>query len=363
MQIDQFKQRTLTWLATRGEAHNTYPIDQSDLLTVGRCALCGSIDVTLVTEAYLESGLKFFTTSTCNQCLYTFRPTSPGLDWFRKCWMQISTKRLEVFNPDTEAIRKRRYEKYYHILAKHIPRGLLVDIGSSYGTGAQVFRERGFDVEAVEPEDDRTNYLENYLDIPVVSSSIEEFVLQKRCYDLIIFAHCLEHLDDPVYVMSHIKDLLEPGTGILYVEVPIIWNSVTWSDALYLTHKSNFSEENLTNLLARNGFEVLERVWMRDNEDDGWDLGLVLKPASGAVQVQGEPSGTAGHTVDDVRRLYREGLTLSRVSDLDSVLRYQVPCIEQFYCTLRFDCRQLLEPDSEGGYITFEPIEPRWRSS
>lgn len=355
MHLDNFKRRTLARLATKGEGHNVYPIEVSDLFQVERCGLCGSGRISPLTEAYLESGLRFFSTSVCEECLYTFRPVSPSLQWFHRCWKAISTRKLEVFNPDIEAIRKQRYQKYYRILKEYITGGLLLDIGASYGTGAQVFRERGFDVEAVEPEDDRANYIESFFGIPVRSSSIEGLVLEPRRYNVVIFAQCLEHLDDPTHVILRVKDLLDQETGILYLEVPLIWNAVTWSDALYLTHKSNFSEENLSSLLARGGFQVLERVWIRNTESDPWELGLVLRLAQGAERDgNDQPPDNRGHTVDDVRRLYRKGLPLSRVPALDKVLRYKVSYIEQFYCTLRFDTRRMVEPAAEGDFISFE---------
>ena len=298
--------------------------------------------------------MNFCATSVCDDCLYTFRSISPSRDWFQARWKQISTKELEVFNPEVEEIRKRRYQQYIGLLSPYVPVGRLLDVGAAYGTGTTLFQERGFNVEALEPEDDKANYIENVLKLPVHTNPIEEFVLEKQRYDLVIFAHCLEHLDDPQFVMSRMKNLLKEETGILYVEVPNIWNFVTWSDALYLTHKSNFTEENLIAFLNASGFEVLEKVWYQHTPDEPWDLGVVLALIEPDGQTKLGFNLDDSHTLNDVRRLYRKNLPLARTPPLDRVLRYSVPYIDHFYATLRFDTKQVVEPESEPEFILFE---------
>jgi len=354
--LDKFKHRALSCLAAKKEEPRTYPISKSDLLTVGKCSLCNSSRISLLAEVYLESKLNFFSTSVCNDCLYTFRDISPSFKWFQKCWKRIHTKKLEVPNPEMEEIRKRRYEEYHSFLSKYAKNGHLLDVGAGCGTGSKVFQNHGFIVEAVEPEEDKAYYLENFFNIRVCSNSIEEFVLRKKSYDLIIFAHCLEHLDNPVYVMSHIKDLLAES-GILYLEVPILWNTVTWSDALYLAHKSNFTEENVIRLVTKSGFEILEKVQFQNTVDEPWDLGLVLKPTQGNIQTKQDYKHVQEqYTVNDVRRLYRKHIPLTEIPALDKVLRYNVPYIEQFYCTLKLESKKMLEPQSGLDYILFESL-------
>lgn len=356
MKLGRSKNRSLSCLATKQEKHGTYPIKKYDLLTAEMCCLCNSRSISRLTEVYIESKLNIFSTSVCDDCLYTFRSISPSYKWFQKCWRKISTKKLNVFNPEMEEIRKRRYEKYYDLLSKYAKNGQLLDVGAAYGTGTKVFQHQGFNVEAVEPDEDKANYLENFLNIPVHAHSIEEFVLQKKNYDLIIFAHCLEHLDNPALVMSHIKNLLTEN-GMLYLEVPILWNYVSWSDALYLAHKSNFTEENINRLVTNNGFEILEKVHFQHAVDEPWDFGLVLRPAADTTQTKEDfENRQEKNTVDDVRRLYRKDLPLKQIPALDKVLRYNVPYIEQFYHTLNLKNKGILEPQFEAEFISFESM-------
>jgi len=356
MQIDPFKQRTLDHLASKQEDARTYPISETDLTYVDRCTVCGSKSITLLTEVFLTASLNFFSTSVCDGCLYTFRSVSPSFDWFKKCWGLIATGELQVFNPEVEKIRRRRYEAYNRLLSKYAPGGRLLDVGAAYGTGSKVFQDLGYQVEALEPEDDKANYIRNFLEIPVFSGSLDNFEPSVAGYDLVLFAHCLEHLDDPTAAIAKMRELVNPSSGTLYVEVPNIWNFVSWSDALYLTHKSNFTEPNVVSLLENSGFEVLETTWFQHTPEEPWDLGIVAKPVSAQSRSGPQSPNTDGHTVRDVQELYRKGLALTSMPAPDKVLRYSVPYIEQFYCTLKLDTKRIVEPVSETDFIAFEPV-------
>src|SRR3989344_1563494 len=150
--IDKYKQNTLRIIETKSEKFRTYPIARDDLIKINHCLLCGSKDIETLTEVYLDYKLKFFVTSTCKKCLYTFRSVSPSLNWFKKCWDKIKTKKLEVFNPAVEKERHERYGVYSNFVSKYHPIGTLLEIGASYGTGLNVFKSKGFEVEAIEAE-------------------------------------------------------------------------------------------------------------------------------------------------------------------------------------------------------------------
>lgn len=309
--VDKFKERTLQRLQAKDEGRRIYPLSCDDLMQVPRCVLCGSGAVELLAEVCLPDGLNFFSTSVCRMCFYTFRSVSPAYPWFKRCWETISQKKREVFNPAIEEIRRVRYERYFDLLKAHACEGLVLDLGAGYGTGAKVFRDHGCRVEATEAEDDKAFYIRDCLNIPLHEVAIEEFVEQKRGYRVVLFSHCLEHLDDPVRVLSRVGNLLEPSRGILYLEVPVLWESVSWSDALYLTHKSNFTEENVEDLARRCGFQVLERVRYRATEGEPMDLGLVLQKIKPVEPDDHVFRKTAGRGIEDVQRLYRRNLPVS----------------------------------------------------
>lgn len=358
--LDAFKQRTLQYLTAKNEGQNLYSIEVADLLTVDKCAICGSNNLTILTELYLKFSLNFFTTSICNNCLYTFRSVSPSYKWFKKCWAQISTKRLEVFNSQLELARRERYERYLPLLSKYVVKHSVLDIGAGYGTGSKVFQKNGYTVECLEAEDDRANYIEKVLNLPVYHASVEEFVLQPMAYGVVLLAHCLEHSDNPAFILANIRNLLDPEGGILYVETPVIWHIVTWADALYLAHKSNFTEENLIALAENNGFKIIEKIYFKDEVDDSWNLGLVMRLDADSWHSK-SPFGQSksSYEVDEIRQLYRKGIPITPVPPLHTVITYSVPFIDHFYQTVRLDTKRIVSPRSGSGFITFEPVGDR----
>ena len=244
-EVDQFKKRTLRHLHKKQEDPRIYPIHESDLVKICSCPICKSSDTTLLTELYFQCTFSFFSTNVCEKCVFTYRSVSPELTWFKKCWRAIATNKLEVFNQEVEKIREQRYLKYFQAVTRYVnSSGICLDIGAAYGTGAMIFQAGGFEVEAIEPDDNKRNYIENILRINIVESTVEDLIekLVKRNarYHSIIMAHCLEHFDDPINVLISVREMLHPE-GVLYLEVPTLWDFVTWSDALFLTHKSNFT--------------------------------------------------------------------------------------------------------------------------
>ncbi len=355
--VDVFKKNALLCLAEKREKKRTYPITRTDLILVTRCPLCGGMDTTRLSEVYLNKKLNFFSTDACNQCLFTFRSISLKFSWFERCWKKIYTGKLEVFNPDLEKFRKKRYESFARQIARYVSTGRILDIGASHGTGANLLRARGYTVETIEAEITKRNYIKKFFKLPVVASSIEEFLAKKptQSYDAVIFAQCLEHLDHPQTIVRAMKRILHPGS-IVYLEIPILWNYVSWHDALYLPHKSNFTEQNIVHLVTASGFVIERQFYVHEHSKDvPWDLGMLLRYVGGdAVTV--EPNSKKGKTMRDVRRLYRRDLPFARRIGMSKILRYDVPYIEHFFQILNLEKRQIVPPSSKNRFITFPAV-------
>lgn len=319
------EQKAIALKYGKDEERIIYPIEKSDLFELKMCPMCGSPETAVISEVYLAGQLDFFQTSACKKCLFTYRSIYPSLAWFERCWEKLDEKvfgkEVKIFNPEGEQLRKERYEEYLGFLSKY-GKGTLLDIGAAWGTGANVFKEAGYTVEAIEPEVAKRNHLEKGFGIPVVGSSIQEFLANPlKQYDFITFSHCLEHLEEPAAVINHLGKIVKP-TGVVYLEIPILWKYVNWSDALFLPHKSNFTEENILDLARQSGFEVLETMWLTKHSKDMPDFGVVLR-YTGKKQVGITPPPKK---IEDVYAIYRKDLPLSNIPD--GVLKYGVPEIE-----------------------------------
>jgi SAM-dependent methyltransferase len=69
-----------------------------------------------------------------------------------------------------------------------------------------------------------TRFVFEVSDVPPVAGVTrisDEGGLEPGGYDLVLLCHVLEHSGDPAGLIRHLKGLLRPGTGLLYIEVPL----------------------------------------------------------------------------------------------------------------------------------------------
>lgn len=350
--VDISKRLALAGLAAKKQEQQTYPIAKKDLLYISRCPFCQSSRLKHLTEVSLTSGLLFFRTSICKDCVFVFRSISPSFSWFKKCWKMIDTGKLEVFNPVAEKYKKLRYKEYLKMLRKHIHHGSALEIGGGYGTGTKLFRKAGFRMEVVESEISKAHYIQKSLKIPVVSDDIVHFLnTTKNKYDLIIFSNCLEHLDHPIIVMNKLKRILKPE-GFILLAVPVLWDYINWADALYLTHKVNFDQEHLLALALDSGFEALEMKYVPYFFDTSREIVFILTDTTRPSPLSIKPTPHKQRDlISKITKLYRHNLPFSSNLLKKDTLRYQVPHIDQFFQTVNLDNKTILPPRSKNGFI------------
>lgn len=320
--------------------NNQYQISKDDLVTWDACPICESHDHTRISDVSLNGELVFFSTDICNICFHIFRKVSPNLKWFTDRWKQISTGEIAVYNAQLEEKRRVRYELYYGLLHSYKRSGRLLDVGAAYGSGTKVFISRGFDADALEPEDDRAAYIEKMLKIKCYNTTLESLSPEKK-YDLILFSHCLEHLNDPSYALNKLKGLLS-SDGIIYLEVPIVWNVVDWQDSFFMAHKHNFTERNLKKLIDKEGLSVLSSFLIPDNDGAFCNLGLVLSGSLKTMPHVGDQCNLidpSQYSMNDLVNLYKINLpeSLSKNS-----LHFETKHIDNFYHIVKGDKMALI---------------------
>jgi SAM-dependent methyltransferase len=325
---------TLRQMDSKGTEELFYDVARGDLRFDPACPLCQARDSAVLTDVQL-SGLNFFETSVCHRCLHVWRSISPGREWFQARWKQIASPGLGVFNPELEKARLARYHIYYALIRRYVASGRLLDIGAAYGTGVDFFRHRGFDVEALEVEDDRARYINERLGIVAHHSAVEDFKPSGPGFDVILFAHCLEHLDDPRLALSHVAQCLEPKRGLLYLEVPLPWALNDWGDALYMAHKHNFMEVGLDRLIRECGLTIVEKFAIPEPGMEADHLGMLLTRGDAYPTrptrdnwLGGEPS------LARITELYHLNMP-HRARLAAGPIHYHVPYINNFFYIVR----------------------------
>lgn len=340
-------------LDSRKEEHRYYPIQADDLIFTTACPVCGSGEAVTLVEVSLPDDLVFHATAVCRSCLFVFRPVSPSYHWFQRCWARIATGTLEVFNTALETERRERYRIYLGLMQACRPTGRVLDVGAAYGSGTQLFAEAGYQVSALEPENDRANYIRRSLGIPVYQTVLQTFESEPGTWDIVLLSHCLEHVDGPAEILAKVHRWLVPG-GLVYLEVPDLWDIVDWTDGLFMTHKSNFTPENLSWLVRRQGFDILQTRTIPRTAGETSGFALVLQRRDFA-EAHDETAVVAPFVLTDpagsliaVQHCYRKDLS-DLAPPLDQPVLLRVPYLDQFYHTIRRDCGRFVREIIPGG--------------
>lgn len=323
--------RTINVLKKKSENFE-YEITNEDLIFVENCIICESKIFDVLVDVYYQKKLNFNRLVRCKNCSFIYRKISPSLNWFEKCWKKIASDDVIVFNEDIEKIRIQRYENYCSLIKKYISGNKILDIGSAYGSGANVFKNAGFDIDCIEAEDNKANYISKFYNLPVVSRTIENYE-QNIQYDGILFSHCLEHVDKPKNILCKIFNIMKDD-GVLYLEVPLLSNSMYWFEALYITHKNYFTEYNLTELLNTHNFEIIEYQYTKESENGPEHFGLLLKKNKNNHNIIFEKQT---HTKNEILDLVFKNFPISPSPFVNNTFSYNVDKIDHFYQTIRLD--------------------------
>lgn len=112
-------------------------------------------------------------------------------------------------------------ERYKIDMVKQlVPSGRLLEIGPGCGGFANIAKQEGFEVEAIEMDAACCRFLEEVVGIPVIhSADVPRALASASPCDAIALWHVIEHLPDPWSTLSVAAEKLLPG-GILIVAAP-----------------------------------------------------------------------------------------------------------------------------------------------
>jgi SAM-dependent methyltransferase len=178
---------------------------------------------------------------------YMFGETQFGLDVrhpeFQEYLMRVAHRRLELIERVTGGP------------------GSLLDIGCGTGEVLMAARERGWNVQGVEPE--RTG-AQMAIDrgLPVAVAKLEESQLPERSWDVVSAFHVLEHVPDVRGFLRMMARWVRPG-GHVAVEVPNFGSlhARRWRDVWIqyhlrpLEHLTHFTPDTLERTLRSSGLD------------------------------------------------------------------------------------------------------------
>lgn len=153
------------------------------------------------------------------------------------------------------------------LLRKHAPGPRLLDIGYGSGYLLRTAHTHGFQVYGLETSRALTSKLDSFFGQRLAVGHLGVDPIPWGSFDVVVMTHVLEHLADPLPVLGHILEALNPG-GVLYVAVP---DSGSWQFRIFgkewdavnpVAHYQFFSETSLTRALRDAGFASTTRMRM-----------------------------------------------------------------------------------------------------
>lgn len=134
----------------------------------------------------------------------------------------------------------------------------LLDVGCSSGLYMEYARERGFEVEGIEPSAYAVEYARR-VDLEVQQGYFNRDMVGGRRYQVITLWDVLEHCDNPAAILEDARDVLETG-GVLFLQVPNVMGlapRILRQDCNMFTgfgHINLFGPATISDLLSNCGF-------------------------------------------------------------------------------------------------------------
>lgn len=146
---------------------------------------------------------------------------------------------------------------------KSSAKGRLLDVGCGGGRYLRRMKRSGWQVEGIDFDEKATARLAGKTGIKVMAGHLIEQKLPDQTYDAITMSHVIEHLYDPVSLLSECKRLLKPG-GRLVVVTPNAQSlgaaefGKYWRGLEPPRHIHIFSPGNLVNCARLAGFDDIQ---------------------------------------------------------------------------------------------------------
>lgn len=155
--------------------------------------------------------------------------------------------------------------------------GTLLDIGAGVGTLVGVAANRGFMARGIEISPWAARFAREEKGLDIRTGFLEEADFPDRHFDVITINHVLEHLPEPVAVITEVRRVLKDD-GLLVVGVPNIdsvmarLKGVKWASLRPTEHIWHFTPVTLRRLLRQEGFREVFFESRENHRVVGWGL-------------------------------------------------------------------------------------------
>lgn len=155
---------------------------------------------------------------------------------------------------------KNIFKKRINEITKFIKSGKVLEVGCSTGLMLSVLKDKGFEVKGVEISEKAAEIAkEKGIEVKI---NLFEKINFKEKFDLIIFNHTLEHMENPLKVIEKARTILTPK-GYLMIDLPNFDSPVAkllkkrWPHLLPDEHLWHFTQKTYESLFKKVNFKII----------------------------------------------------------------------------------------------------------
>jgi SAM-dependent methyltransferase len=219
---------------------------------------CGSFDLRLHT---VLKGWQICQCKLCGLLYINPRPSEQQMDALYDA-LYFDARQLQS-DVGAEAIRAGVISQNSRVdlIERYHPKGRLLDVGCASGYFLACAEQRGWATQGVEISAWAAYRAQQLIQGKIWLGNMESALPKTERFDVVTMWHVLEHIRNPIDILSAVKELLTPD-GILVVQVPNVvsldarLSGEKWSGWDLPFHLYHFTPASLCFFLRRSGFVI-----------------------------------------------------------------------------------------------------------
>lgn len=229
-----------------------------------KCTICGFENSKEIVA--FNTGVKILLCKNCSNAYTYLKPQLPDYtneDFHAKGMFKVKLTQLD----DLPSEIQDSYQKQLRLISRCIPGNAdILEIGGGEGIFLDLVKKSGFRVELLEPSVSAAARAKQR-GLKVYNDYFQNINLEKK-YDLVCMAHVLEHIDDPLNALEHIKKLLRPNGFLLLTQtnykgfMPFLLKE-RWYAWVPDQHFSHFTMEGINYMANATQFKVVDYKYSR----------------------------------------------------------------------------------------------------